>query len=120
MTDQHLIMAEHTMAHWPSELYLPSPIVQRDNRESWTRAGAQGHRARATDEVERRLAAYRQLETEPAIEAEMQRIIRSGLESQTELPLVPPAPEPVDAVPEALTGRVRPAAGASTRDAQRG
>ena len=28
--------------------------------------------------------------------AEMQRIIRSGLVAQTELPLVPPAPEPVD------------------------
>ena len=97
MIDQHLIMAEHTSAHWPSELYLPSPIVQRDNREAWTRAGAPDTVARATAEVERRLAAYRQLQTEPAVEAEMQRIIRSGLESQTELPLVPPAPEPVGA-----------------------
>jgi len=97
MIDQHLIMAEHTSAHWPSELYLPSPIIQRDNREAWTRAGAPDTVGRATAEVERRLAAYRQLETEPAVEAEMQRIIRSGLESQTDLPLVPPAPEPVGA-----------------------
>ena len=40
MADQHLIMAEHTMAHWPTELYLPSPVVMRDNRENWTKAGA--------------------------------------------------------------------------------
>ncbi len=105
MADQHLIMAEHTSAHWPTELYLPSPVVQRDNREAWTRAGAPDTVARATAEVERRLGAYRQLETDPAIEAEMQRIIRSGLESQTDLPLVPPAPEPVvDAVAGAGPG----------------
>ena len=34
---------------------------------------------RACDEVDRRLAAYRQLETDPAIDAELRRIIRSGL-----------------------------------------
>ena len=30
MADQHLIMAPHTMAHWPEELYLPSAIVDRE------------------------------------------------------------------------------------------
>ena len=40
MADQHLIMAEHTMAHWPTELYLPSAIVDRDNRENWPRPAA--------------------------------------------------------------------------------
>jgi trimethylamine--corrinoid protein Co-methyltransferase len=94
MVDQHLIMAEHTSAHWPTELYLPSPIVQRDNREAWNRIGAPDTQARATAEVERRLAAYRQVETDPLAELEMQRIIRSGLVSQTDLPLVPPAPDP--------------------------
>ena len=94
MVDQHLIMAEHTSAHWPSELYLPSAIVQRDNREAWTRAGAPDTVARATADVERRLAAYRQVETDPAADLEMQRIIRSGLTEQIDLPLVPPAPEP--------------------------
>ena len=65
MIDQHLIMAEHTSAHWPTELYLPSSIVQRDNREAWMRAGAPDTVARATTEVERRLAAYHQVETDP-------------------------------------------------------
>jgi trimethylamine:corrinoid methyltransferase-like protein len=97
LADQHLIMAEHTTAHWPSELYLPSPIVQRDNREAWNRAGAPDTVARATAEVERRLAAYRQIETDPAIDLELQRIIRSGLVDQVDLPLVPAAPEPVGA-----------------------
>jgi hypothetical protein len=55
--------------------------------------------------VDRRLARYRQTETDPAIEAEMQRIIRSGLVDQTVLPLEPPAPEPsVEALAGAFPG----------------
>jgi trimethylamine--corrinoid protein Co-methyltransferase len=95
MADQHLIMAEHTMAHWPEELYLPSAIVDRDNRENWTKAGAKDTYQRSIDEVERRLARYHQVETDPALDLELQRIIRSGLTSQTELPTVPPAAEPI-------------------------
>jgi trimethylamine---corrinoid protein Co-methyltransferase len=94
MADQHLIMADHTMAHWPTELYLPSPIVDRDNRENWMKAGGKDTYQRAVDEVERRLAAYRPIETDPAIDAELQRIIQSGLESQASLPFLPPALEP--------------------------
>ena len=45
--------------------------------------------------MDRRLAAYRPLVTDPAIELELQRIIRSGLVDQTVLPEVPPALEPV-------------------------
>jgi trimethylamine:corrinoid methyltransferase-like protein len=93
MADQHLIMAEHTMAHWPSELYLPSAIVDRDNREAWLRGGGKDTYGRAIEEVERRLAAYRQPETEPAIDAELRSIIRSGLTDQTDLPELPPPPD---------------------------
>jgi trimethylamine--corrinoid protein Co-methyltransferase len=101
MADQHLIMADHTTAHWPSELHLPSPVVTRDNREGWLRAGGKDTYARACDEVDRRLARYRPIETDPAVEAEMRRIILSGLEEQAELPVLPPAPEPAA---EALPG----------------
>ena len=79
MADQHLIMAPHTMAHWPEELYLPSAIVDRDNREAWTRQGAKDTYQRACEEVDRRLAAYQPLETDPAIDAELRTIIRAGL-----------------------------------------
>src|SRR5206468_987396 len=71
MADQHLIMADHTMRHWPEELYLPSSIVDRDNRENWTKLGAKDAYQRARDEVDRRLAAYHQLETDPAIDSEL-------------------------------------------------
>ena len=96
MADQHLIMADHTSAHWPEELYLPSSIVDRDNREQWTKMGAKDTNQRSIDEVERRLAAYRQPATDPLLDEELRRIIRAGLVSQTELPIIPPAPEPVE------------------------
>ena len=95
MADQHLIMADHTTRHWPTELYLPSAVIDRDNRENWTRQGGKDTYERATAEVERRLAAYQPLVTDPAIDLELQRIIRSGLVDQTVLPAVPPALEPV-------------------------
>ncbi len=107
MADQHLIMAEHTMAHWPTELYLPSAIVDRDNRENWTKLGAKDTYQRACDEVDLRLAAYRATETDPAIDEELRRIILAGLETQTELPFIPPAPEPTAEALAATAGPVR-------------
>jgi trimethylamine--corrinoid protein Co-methyltransferase len=105
MADQHLIMAPHTLAHWPEELLLPSTLIDRDNREAWTRAGAKEIDERATDEVNRRLAAYRQLETDPLLDAELLRIIRAGLVEGGELPSVPPAPEPAAGAGDAGPGR---------------
>jgi trimethylamine--corrinoid protein Co-methyltransferase len=107
VADQHLIMAPHTTEHWPRELFLPAPVIDRDNREAWTRAGAKEIDERATDEVNRRLGAYRQLETDPAVDAELQRIIHSGLVDQADLPLVPAAPEPVVSAEDETGGRRR-------------
>jgi trimethylamine---corrinoid protein Co-methyltransferase len=105
--DQHLIMAEHTTAHWPTELYLPSRIWERDNRENWVKAGALDTAARATAEVERRLAAYQPVETDERAVSELDRIIRAGLRDQTELPYVPPAAEPTVVEAEPGAGRRR-------------
>src|SRR5690606_30770264 len=30
--EQHMITAEHTMKYWPEELYLPAPVIDRQNR----------------------------------------------------------------------------------------
>jgi trimethylamine--corrinoid protein Co-methyltransferase len=108
MTDQHLIMADHTTAHWPDELYLPSPIVDRDNREAWLRQGGKDTFERAKDEVERRLAAYRQPPLDPRIDEELKRIILAGMTDQTELPVIPPPPEASSPVATGPTRRANP------------
>jgi trimethylamine--corrinoid protein Co-methyltransferase len=93
LAEQHLIMADHTTRHWPEELYLPSRLWDRDNRENWTKAGGLDAYRRAVVEVGRRLATYQAVETDPAAELELARIIRAGLVSQEVLPAVPPPPD---------------------------
>jgi trimethylamine---corrinoid protein Co-methyltransferase len=94
MSDQHLIMAPHTMANWEQELYLPSPVTVRDNREAWLKAGGKDLAARAAVIVDQRLARYQPVQTDPDVDAELRRIMLAGLEDQTELPALPPVPEP--------------------------
>jgi trimethylamine--corrinoid protein Co-methyltransferase len=94
LDEAHLIMAAHTTRFWPEELWLTGPVYDRDNRETWERKGAKSLEARAVEEVDRRLAAYRPPETDPAVDAEMLSIIRAGMESPADLPEVPPPPEP--------------------------
>jgi trimethylamine--corrinoid protein Co-methyltransferase len=103
IADQHLIMAEHTTAHWPEELYLPGRVFDRDNRENWTKAGALDADRRAVAEVERRLAAYEPVETDARAVAELERIIKSGFIDQTELPVVPPPPDAASVAAAAAT-----------------
>lgn len=97
MDENHLIMADHTTTHWPNELYLTGPIIDRDNRETWLRKGGKDVHARACEEVDRRLGRYEPVITEPDIDTEMRRLILSGLPEGAELPPLPPPPTPVAA-----------------------
>lgn len=56
--DQHLLMSEHTLAHWPTELYLPGPMVDRTNWDQWAEQGSNDWRARANSVIEETLSAY--------------------------------------------------------------
>jgi trimethylamine--corrinoid protein Co-methyltransferase len=94
LAEQHLITAEHTMKHWPEELYLPGPAFDRQNRENWTRSGSKRLRQRTRAEVEERLAAYEPVETDPGTDVELRRIICSGLAEDALLPDVPPPAAP--------------------------
>ena len=89
---QELVTAEHTMTYWPQELYLPGRVIDRQNRDDWTKAGRPSLDKRAFDEVERRLAAYTPVETDAQIDAEMRRLIVSGMaDGERPLPAVPPS-----------------------------
>lgn len=82
----HLIAADHTLDHWPQELYLPGAVIDRDDRDTWVQGGSNDIVSRATDEVERRLSEYDPIETDPVIDLEMRRILKSGLEDGQSLP----------------------------------
>jgi trimethylamine--corrinoid protein Co-methyltransferase len=101
--NDHLITSPHTLKHWPGELYLTDPVIDRENRETWQKAGARELYQRACEAVDSRLAAYRPIETDRALDAELRRMIVEGLTSQSELPTLPPPAEP--ASPVATRGR---------------
>jgi trimethylamine---corrinoid protein Co-methyltransferase len=60
--DKHLLTAEHTLEHWPDELYLPGPMVDRTNWDQWEDQGSRDWRRRANEVIDETLAAY---EVEP-------------------------------------------------------
>jgi trimethylamine--corrinoid protein Co-methyltransferase len=79
LAEMHLITAPHTLAHWEQQLYLPGAVYDRKNREAWQRAGSKTLWQRAVEEVEQRLAAYTPVVTDAHAVAEMERILRSGM-----------------------------------------
>ena len=41
LANDHLITSPHTLKHWPQELYLTDPVIDRENRETWIKQGSQ-------------------------------------------------------------------------------
>jgi trimethylamine--corrinoid protein Co-methyltransferase len=82
----HVLVADHTMEHWPSELYLPGPTWDREPYDKWQEGGATSVGDRAAAEVERLLEAYTGPEVDPAVDREARAIIEAGLTDGSELP----------------------------------
>jgi trimethylamine--corrinoid protein Co-methyltransferase len=79
LNEKHLLTSEHTLKYWPRELYLPGPVFDRTNREQWAKEGGRDLGQRMKAEVEARLTAFVSPETDPRVDAELLRIIRSGM-----------------------------------------
>ncbi len=90
----HLITAQQTLDHWPRELYMTDPVIDRKTRDTSELEPGPNLVERACEQVELRLANYQPFETDPAIDKEMRAIILSGLKSQDTLPDLPPPPGP--------------------------
>jgi len=103
MRDEHLITSPHTLEHWPRELYLTDPVIDRANRETWEENGSPQLYDRACEQVEERLANYSPIETGTDIDSAMREIVKHGLLEQQELPELPPAPVP--SAKKAIAGR---------------
>jgi len=86
LAEGHVLVADHTMEHWRTALYLPGPAWDRDAREAWAAKGELDINARATAEVERLLERYEAPETDPAVDAEARAVVRSGMKGGGELP----------------------------------
>jgi len=93
MKDDHLITSPHTLKHWPHELYLTQPVIDRENRETWEERGSKSLEQRATEEVEERLSKYEPIETDVEIDKAMRELIIDGFREQEALPNIPPLSE---------------------------
>ena len=106
MAEDHLITSPHTLEHWPRELYLTDPVIDRLNRETWEEGGEMQLWDRACAEVETRLANYEPVETDAAIDAAMRDCVKDGLVDQDSLPDLPPLPDkPAPAAAQGRRGR---------------
>ena len=74
--DQHLLTSEHTLAHWPDELYLPGPTLDRTNWDQWAEQGSRDWRARANEVIDQTLANYEVAPLEARVHEEIQGLIR--------------------------------------------
>jgi len=75
--DHHLLTSEHTLEHWPDELYLPGPTLDRTNWDQWAEQGSRDWRARANEVIDETLANYEVEPLEQRVHDEIQHLIRS-------------------------------------------
>jgi len=74
--EQHLLTAEHTLAHWPAELYLPGPMIDRTNWDQWAEQGSRDWRARASAVIDETLAAWEVEPLEEQVDQEIRDLFR--------------------------------------------
>jgi trimethylamine--corrinoid protein Co-methyltransferase len=74
--EKHLLMSEHTLSHWPDELYLPGPMVDRTNWDQWAAAGSRDWRGRAQDVIAETLGAYEEEPLDAAFHADVREMVR--------------------------------------------
>ena len=58
LDENHLLTSEHTLEHWPQELYLPGPMVDRSNRDQWEMGGEKGFEENAAEVIDEALDDY--------------------------------------------------------------
>lgn len=77
VAENHLLTAEHTLEHWPSELYLPGPMVDRTNWDQWEMQGSKDYRERAGEIIETALEDYESAPIDPRLDAEIRELFAS-------------------------------------------
>jgi trimethylamine:corrinoid methyltransferase-like protein len=72
-----LLTSEHTLAHWPEELYLPGPMVDRTNWDQWQEQGSRTWRTRALDVIDETLGRYEEAPLDPSLHRDIEDLFRA-------------------------------------------
>lgn len=86
LEENHLLTAEHTLDHWPGELYLPGPMVDRTNWDQWEMQGSKNLRARANEMIDERLEDYEVQPLEPTLDEAAREIFATACADGVVLP----------------------------------
>jgi trimethylamine--corrinoid protein Co-methyltransferase len=65
---------KHTVRHYRTEDYMPSPVIDRDYRQTWFDKGALDVNARAHRRVEELIAAYQPLSLDESVVRELEAV----------------------------------------------
>jgi trimethylamine--corrinoid protein Co-methyltransferase len=85
--DKHLMMSEHTLEHWPEELYLPGPMIDRTNWDQWRGEGEKTFRDRALEVIGECLSNYEVEPLDPKLHLEIRDMFqKTALDENVVLP----------------------------------
>jgi trimethylamine--corrinoid protein Co-methyltransferase len=77
LEENHLLTADHTLEHWPEELYLPGPMVDRKNLDQWEMAGEKRFEENAAEIIDEALDEYDEEPLEEPLHEEIRRLFLS-------------------------------------------
>jgi len=77
LEENHLLTAEHTLEHWPGELYLPGAMIDRTNWDQWEMQGSKAFSERANELIEEHLEDYDVPPLDAALHAEIRELFAS-------------------------------------------
>jgi trimethylamine--corrinoid protein Co-methyltransferase len=70
----NFLATKHTVRHYKTEDYVPSPVIDRDYRQAWFDKGALDVNARARRRVEELIAAYEPLSLDESVIRELEAV----------------------------------------------
>jgi trimethylamine--corrinoid protein Co-methyltransferase len=77
LAENHLLTSEHTLAHWPEELYLPGTMVDRTNWDQWEMQGEETLHDRALARIDQLLEDYEEEPLDDALHVEIRDLLSS-------------------------------------------
>jgi trimethylamine--corrinoid protein Co-methyltransferase len=75
LSEQHLLISNHTMKHLNSEHYFPGPAIDRANRARWVEEGSQSLMERAHQEVNKLIASFQPNNLDESIKKELNNLM---------------------------------------------
>jgi len=75
LSEQHLLIADHTRRFLKDEIFFPAPVIDRANRSRWLEEGSLTLRERAHIQVEKLESDYRPVNLSEAVTHELKKLM---------------------------------------------